>query len=370
MSDAVLRAMVAEDWPEVSRIFVAGMETGMATFETEAPDWESWDAGHLAEPRIVAIVEGRVHGFAALSPVSRRACYHGVAEISIYADRGLGLGGPLLKELIHQAEAAGLWTLQSTIFAENAASIRLHLAHGFRLVGRRDQPAQRLGEWHDTVIYERRAITEPYVYRQSIEIAASAEEIWAMITTADGLKQWYAPEARASADTVWVSWGDGMDGESKITAWEPPRRVRWEWGNSPLEYHVEDGRLTIENSTTSHGTKYCLPHAWPLFLLALKHSAERRAVRFENITVFRTTATPRPQVFARVLQQMGTLKASLRLMDPEGYAAFETPGALLCIFCEGGGADTMLTLMWLVYDGATTGLRERWEAIADAAVAA
>jgi L-amino acid N-acyltransferase YncA len=154
-----LRTLEPVDWPEVERIFAEGIATRMATFETVTPSWEDWDAGHLRAPRLVATLEGEMVGWAALSPVSRRAVYRGVAEVSVYvADRARrrGVGRALLNTLIERAEAAGLWTLQAGIFAENVPSIRLHEEAGFRLVGRRERIAELDGRWRDTVIYERR----------------------------------------------------------------------------------------------------------------------------------------------------------------------------------------------------------------------
>jgi len=157
--DLVLRNLLPADWPSVERIYAEGIASRMATFETRTPSWEEWDAGHLAAPRLVAEADGAMLGWAALSPVSRRTAYRGVAEVSVYvADRARrrGVGRALLAALVAQADAAGLWTLQATIFAENAPSIRLHEAAGFRLVGRRERIATLDGRWHDTVLYERR----------------------------------------------------------------------------------------------------------------------------------------------------------------------------------------------------------------------
>lgn len=153
------------DWPAVRAIYEEGLATGVATFETEAPAWDDWNRGHLESCRLAARAESnpgklRLLGWAALSPVSRRAVYRGVAEVSIYiaaAARGQGVGKGLLQELIAQSEAAGIWTLQSSIFACNAPSLALHRACGFREVGRRERIAQRDGIWHDTVLLELRS---------------------------------------------------------------------------------------------------------------------------------------------------------------------------------------------------------------------
>lgn len=156
----VVRTFAPADWPDVERIYAEGIATRMATFETVTPSWEEWDAAHLVAPRLVALLDGGMAGWAALSPVSRRVVYRGVAEVSVYvagSARRRGVGRALLEALIERADAAGLWTLQATIFAENGPSIRLHEAAGFRLVGRRERIAQLDGRWLDTVLYERRA---------------------------------------------------------------------------------------------------------------------------------------------------------------------------------------------------------------------
>ena len=152
--------MRTEDWPAVKTIYEQGIATRQATFETEAPAWEAWDAGHLAEPRLVAEENGSVVGWAALSPVSRRPCYAGVVEESVYVAegaRGRGVGISLLSRLCADADAVGIWTIQTSIFPENAASIELHRRCGFRVVGTRERIAQLDGVWRDTVLMERRA---------------------------------------------------------------------------------------------------------------------------------------------------------------------------------------------------------------------
>ena len=147
-------------WPAVRRIYQEGMATGMATFETEIPDWSAWDAGHLSTPRLVARLGEEVVGWAALLPVSGRVCYRGVAEVSVYVAAstwGRGVGRALLVSLIQSSESAGLWTLFSSIHSDNAASLALHAACGFRTVGRRERIARRADGWCDTVIMERRS---------------------------------------------------------------------------------------------------------------------------------------------------------------------------------------------------------------------
>jgi phosphinothricin acetyltransferase len=145
MADLNVRAMVAADWPDVRDIYVAGIATRNATFETTAPSWERWDASHLSEPRLVAEVSGVLVGWAAMSPVSDRPVYAGVAEHSIYIHpdhRGQGVGRTLLQALVEGADAAGYWTVQTGIFPENTASVALHERCGFRIVGTRERIGQ------------------------------------------------------------------------------------------------------------------------------------------------------------------------------------------------------------------------------------
>ncbi len=151
------------DWPAVRAIYGEGIAGRTATFETEVPGWEAWDAGHLPEPRLVARREGperEVVGFAALSPYSRRPVYAGVAEATLYvasSARREGVGRALLAELVARSEAAGLWTLQASILAVNAPSLRLFAAGGFREVGRRERLGRLDGVWHDVILMERRS---------------------------------------------------------------------------------------------------------------------------------------------------------------------------------------------------------------------
>jgi phosphinothricin acetyltransferase len=155
-----IRDLRPEDWPDVVRIYEEGMHTGNATFETQLPSWESWDAGHLAEHRLVVTLDDEVVGWAALSPYSDRECYRGVAEESIYiaeSVRGLGFGRQLLAALVASTEAAGIWTLQAGVFPENEASIALHVALGFRVVGVRERLGRLHGIWRDVVLLERRS---------------------------------------------------------------------------------------------------------------------------------------------------------------------------------------------------------------------
>jgi L-amino acid N-acyltransferase YncA/catechol 2,3-dioxygenase-like lactoylglutathione lyase family enzyme len=152
--------MTPADWPEVRTIYEEGIADRLATFETEVPGWAQWDRTHLPACRLMARGPGEALGWAALSPVSGRACYAGVAEASVYvrrSARGRGVGRALLERLLAASDAAGIWTLQGSTFPENVASLRLQLACGFRVVGRRERIAQLDGLWRDTVLTERRS---------------------------------------------------------------------------------------------------------------------------------------------------------------------------------------------------------------------
>ena len=156
----VVDALTAADWPAVRAIFEAGVATGDATFETAAPAWAEWDAGHLGEHRFVARSEDQVVGWAALTPVSGRCVYAGVAEVSVYVAseaRGRGVGRTLLERLIRSTEAAGIWTLQAGVFPENRASVELHRRCGFRVVGIRERIGKQGATWRDVVLLERRS---------------------------------------------------------------------------------------------------------------------------------------------------------------------------------------------------------------------
>lgn len=151
--------MMPTDWPEVARIYEEGLATGVASFETDVPTWDDWDAGHCPEPRVVAEDDGELVGWIAVSPVSRRDCYRGVVEHSVYVApraRGRGVGRTLLERLVTDARSHGFWTIQTSIIASNAPSLALHRAVGFREVGRRERIARRDGAWHDTVLLELR----------------------------------------------------------------------------------------------------------------------------------------------------------------------------------------------------------------------
>jgi phosphinothricin acetyltransferase len=154
-----IRDLRSLDWLEVAAIYEDGIRTGNATFETGLPSWEQWDDAHT-EIRLVAELDGAAAGWAALSPISERCCYRGVAEDSVYVAswaQGRGVGRALLDELIARSEAAGIWTLQAGIFPENKASVRLHLGCGFRLVGVRERLGELNGVWRDVLVLERRS---------------------------------------------------------------------------------------------------------------------------------------------------------------------------------------------------------------------
>ncbi|MEO1012416.1 MAG: N-acetyltransferase family protein [Bacteroidota bacterium] len=153
--------MTKADWPTVSKIYHEGIATGIATFETLVPAYKDWHKAHLEDCRLVALFNSAVVGWAALSPVSGRCVYGGVAEVSIYVgkdSRGLGVATILMKTLIEESERKGLWTLQSGIFPENTASIKLHEKMGFRFLGQRERIGKTVdGVWKDNLIFERRS---------------------------------------------------------------------------------------------------------------------------------------------------------------------------------------------------------------------
>ena len=151
--------MTSNDWVQVREIYLEGIRSGNSTFETDAPSWEKWNENHLEIARLVMRDEESVLGWAALSPVSKRDVYRGVAEVTVYVTesaRGKGIGRALLEALIAEAEKNGIWTLQASIFPENTASVELHLRCGFREVGRRERIATLRGLWRDTILFERR----------------------------------------------------------------------------------------------------------------------------------------------------------------------------------------------------------------------
>jgi len=160
MTETIIDSMQRRDWEQIAAIYLEGIATGQATFETSGPSWERWDQAHLAVARLIARQGGAIVGWAALSPVSPRLVYAGVAEVSVYvasASRGCGVGRMLLAALIEESERNGIWTLQAGIFPENTASLALHHATGFREVGWRERIGKMNGVWRDTILLERRS---------------------------------------------------------------------------------------------------------------------------------------------------------------------------------------------------------------------
>jgi phosphinothricin acetyltransferase len=155
-----LENMHPDEWQAVRIIYQEGIDTGQATFETAVPSWEEWDASKLSTGRLVAKMDGSIAGWVALNPVSQREVYAGIVEVSIYvagAFRGQGVGMALLQAAVESSERAGYWMLQAVMFPENEASVTLHRACGFRLVGKREKVARHHGVWRDTVLMERRS---------------------------------------------------------------------------------------------------------------------------------------------------------------------------------------------------------------------
>ncbi|BDD03972.1 GNAT family N-acetyltransferase [Aureibacter tunicatorum] len=156
----IFRKLEKSDWEKVSQIYSEGLDTGNATFETNIPSWESWNNSHLNDCRHVAEINGKVAGWSALSPVSSRCVYGGVAEVSVYVSsefEGQKIGTRLLEKLIKESEAIGIWTLQAGIFPENLGSLKIHKRLDFREVGFREKIGQLNGVWRDTVLLERRS---------------------------------------------------------------------------------------------------------------------------------------------------------------------------------------------------------------------
>ncbi|GAA4275264.1 GNAT family N-acetyltransferase [Aquimarina gracilis] len=150
------------DWPKIATIYKEGIATGIATFETKIPSWETWDASHIKSCRLKAMIENQIVGWAALSPTSKREVYKGVAEVSIYITskhQNLGIGTLLLSQLIKESEAEGFWTLQAGIFTQNKPSIALHKSLGFREIGYREKVGKLNDIWYDNTILERRSKT-------------------------------------------------------------------------------------------------------------------------------------------------------------------------------------------------------------------
>lgn len=159
-SELTIAPLRPDDWEQVKRIYLEGIATGNATFETAAPSWEQWDTGHLRFARLVARQQSSLIAWAALSPVSQRCVYSGVAEVSVYvsaSSRRSGIGRKLLQSLIDESEQNGIWTLQAGMFPENTGSLALHQSFGFREVGRRRRIGKMNGIWRDTILLERRS---------------------------------------------------------------------------------------------------------------------------------------------------------------------------------------------------------------------
>jgi phosphinothricin acetyltransferase len=160
MERVVIESMKMGDWHEVARIYAVGIATKNATFETQVPEWEAWNNAHRKDGRLVAKIDHKIVGWAALSNVSSRCVYAGVAEVSIYIDavyRGQGIGDQMMTALIAESESNGIWTLQAGIFPENAASIKLHHKHGFRTIGQKDRIGKMDKQWRDVALLERRS---------------------------------------------------------------------------------------------------------------------------------------------------------------------------------------------------------------------
>ncbi|MCX6236743.1 MAG: GNAT family N-acetyltransferase [Bacteroidia bacterium] len=160
MNKVIIEEMPEKSWEAVRRIYNAGIATKNATFQSEAPAWEVWDQSHRKDCRLIAIANDQIVGWAALSNVSNRCVYAGVAEVSVYVDsdfKGMGVGDQLMKKLIIESERNGIWTLQAGIFPENKASIALHLKNGFRIIGIREKIGKMDNIWRDTAMLERRS---------------------------------------------------------------------------------------------------------------------------------------------------------------------------------------------------------------------
>jgi phosphinothricin acetyltransferase len=156
----ILDKMPPANWDTIKQIYEEGISTGNATFQQKAPDWEEWNNSHLQHSRIIAKDKETILGWAALTAISERCVYAGVAEVSVYVRdkaRGKGVGKQLLEKLIEESEANNIWTLQAGIFPENIASIKIHEACGFRIVGVRERIGQLNGKWRDTILLERRS---------------------------------------------------------------------------------------------------------------------------------------------------------------------------------------------------------------------
>lgn len=160
MKEIAIQPMTADSWADVARIYESGIATKNATFETKAPDWDAWNKAHRQDCRLIALIDENIVGWAALSNVSSRCVYSGVAEVSVYIDsdfRGMGVGDRLMSDLISKSESNGIWTLQAGIFPENIGSLRLHEKHGFRLIGKKERIGKMDDTWRDVLQLERRS---------------------------------------------------------------------------------------------------------------------------------------------------------------------------------------------------------------------
>lgn len=160
MNEMTIRPMLATDWDSVANIYKEGIETGVATFETNTPSFDAWNKAHISTCRFVAENKNEILGWVALSPVSNRCVYGGVAEISVYisaSSRGKGVGKLLLEHVIRASEKEGIWTLQSGVFPTNHGSIKLHKSAGFRMIGTRERVGKLHGKWIDNILFERRS---------------------------------------------------------------------------------------------------------------------------------------------------------------------------------------------------------------------
>lgn len=158
--EIVVRPLLESDWDIVSKIYIDGIATGIATFETECPNWIRWDKKYISKCRYVAVIKNDIVGFAVLAPTSKRLVYIGVAEVSVYVAqkyRGKGIGNILLNTLVDESEKEGFWTLQASIFAENKPSIKMHLKCGFKMIGIREKIGKLNGKWYDNHLLEKRS---------------------------------------------------------------------------------------------------------------------------------------------------------------------------------------------------------------------
>ena len=156
----MIRKMILQDGLRVLEIYKMGLDTRNATFETVVPSWTDWDRKHLEHSRFVFIDTEQVVAWIALSAISTREVYQGVAEISVYVDKaafGKEIGSMLMDKVISSSEEHGIWTLYSSIFPENKATLKLHQKFGFRIIGTREKIAQLDGKWRDTILLERRS---------------------------------------------------------------------------------------------------------------------------------------------------------------------------------------------------------------------